>query len=164
MMKNLSNVFPAIFILAAGLFFFNLSVEADSELLTFEKDRIKVQTTDGVDIYFDVELALTRGQQKQGLMFRQEMADDAGMLFVFDDVDQRTFWMKNTYIPLDILFLGIDGEIHHIHHSARPQSETLITSKRDSKAVLEINGGLSHKYGIAEGMKVMHPVFNNVHE
>ena len=95
-------------------------------------------------------------------MHRTEMADNAGMLFVFGDVAMRSFWMKNTLIPLDMLFIHSDGTIHHIHHNAKPQDLTSITSKYPSLAVLELNGGTADKMGIKEGDVVEHTYFKNV--
>ena len=72
---------------------------------------------------------------------------------------ERRFWMKNTLIPLDIIFIKADGKIHHIHENAVPHDLTGIPSKGPVAAVLEINGGLSQTWGLAAGDKVMHPYF-----
>jgi uncharacterized membrane protein (UPF0127 family) len=106
--------------------------------VTFERDEIEVHSESGERDYFNVELAKTRSQQAQGLMFRKELKTNHGMLFIFDDVEKRSFWMKNTLIPLDMLFVAANGEIHHIHHNAKPQDLTSITSLYPSKAVLEL--------------------------
>ena len=135
-----------------------------SEAQAPQTDQVKIRTQNGEELVFNVELAVTPQQQQQGLMFRTELADDAGMLFVFDKIAKRSFWMKDTYIPLDILFLTIDGQIHHIHHRARPQQETLITAELPSKAVLEIRGGQVGKLDIKKGDIVLHPIFNNIYE
>lgn len=124
---------------------------------------IKIRTEEGEDLLFNVELALTGSQQSKGLMGRTFMEKDAGMLFLFSKEDKRSFWMKNTLIPLDILFVAKDGEIHHIHHNARPQDLTSITSERPAFAVLEINGGMAEKLGVKEGDFIIHPAFKNAH-
>jgi hypothetical protein len=108
---------------------------------------------------FRVEIAATPGQQARGLMYRQEMAADAGMLFLFPDDRVLSFWMKNTLIPLDMLFLAADGRIVHIHPRAEPLSLTPIRSPGPARAVLEINGGLSQRLGIRAGDRVEHPAF-----
>lgn len=109
-----------------------------------------------------VELAMTEKQMAVGLMNRTEMAADAGMLFWFGKDERETsFWMKNTYIPLDMLFIHADGTIARIHENARPLDETSIPSGGPVAAVLEINGGLSAKYGIKPGGTVHHPLFGN---
>lgn len=127
----------------------------------FETDEISIQKADGENLFFDVELALTPRQQARGLMFRTEMEDHEGMLFMFNDVAMRSFWMKDTLIPLDMLFIHPDGTIHHIHHNAKPQDLTSITSKYPSEAVLELNGGTADKMDIKVGDKVVHPYFRN---
>lgn len=128
----------------------------------FEWDTISIRKADGETLYFDVEMALTQPQQMQGLMFRKELADNAGMLFIFDNVSMRSFWMKNTLIPLDMLFVDEAGRIHHIQHKARPLDQTGLTSKFPSKAVLEIAGGLAERYGIKDGDVIVHDIFRNV--
>ena len=129
--------------------------------VTFERADISIRKQNGDELYLDVELAMNPQQLAQGLMYRTHMAENEGMLFLFDNVDMRSFWMKNTLIPLDMLFLHPDGTIHHIHHNAKPQDLTQITSKYPSKAVLELNGGTSDKMGIKEGHQVVHPFFKN---
>ncbi|MCB1650956.1 MAG: DUF192 domain-containing protein [Alphaproteobacteria bacterium] len=128
----------------------------------FEEDQLAIRTNDGERYYFNVELAVTSAQQSHGMMERTRMDDDAGMLFIFHGEGMRAFWMKDTLIPLDMLFLSEDGTIHHIHHNAKPQDETTITSRFPSKAVLELKGGMTDKLGIKEGDVVEHDVFRNV--
>ena len=103
---------------------------------------------------FHVELALTGEEQNRGLMFRKTMAADAGMLFVFDRQTVHTFWMKNTLIPLDMLFIGADKKIVGIVENAEPQTETPRTVGLPSQYVLEIGGGLSGQLGIRAGQAV----------
>jgi hypothetical protein len=105
---------------------------------------------------FTVELAATPDTRRQGLMHRRELAQDAGMLFIFERRGPRSFWMKNTLIALDMLFLVGDGRIVYIHHNAQPHSLTAI-SPAAAVAVLEINGGLSRRLGIKVGDQVLHP-------
>lgn len=124
-------------------------------------DQILIRKASGEEIAFMAELALTPKDQATGMMYRTSMPDNTAMLFIFDDEDRRSFWMKNTYIPLDILFLHGDGRIHHIHTNARPQDETLITSEADSKAVLEIPGGTADRLGLKPGDTVIYKAFGN---
>lgn len=121
---------------------------------------LTIETAQGPRV-FNIEIARFPEEQKQGLMNRKSLPADSGMLFLFADEVQRAFWMKNTLIPLDMLFIAKDGEIHHIHHNAKPLDETRITSERPAMAVLEINGGLSESLGITQGDKVIHPAFKN---
>jgi uncharacterized membrane protein (UPF0127 family) len=106
---------------------------------------------------FEVELATTPAEREQGLMFRKTLASNAGMLFLYPDEQQVAFWMKNTLIPLDMLFLKADGSIARIAHDAVPLDETPIPSNADVKAVLEVNGGTATALGIKEGDKVDYP-------
>jgi uncharacterized membrane protein (UPF0127 family) len=103
---------------------------------------------------FHVELALTADEQNRGLMFRKTLAPDAGMLFVFDRQSVHNFWMKNTLIPLDMLFIAADRRIVGIVANAEPQTETARTVGTPSQYVLEIGGGLSGKLGIRTGQTV----------
>jgi uncharacterized membrane protein (UPF0127 family) len=103
---------------------------------------------------FEVELATTPAEREQGLMFRKSMPSNAGMLFLYPSEQQVAFWMKNTLIPLDMLFLKADGSIARIAHDAVPLDETPIPSNAEVKAVLEVNGGTAAALGIKEGDKV----------
>ena len=103
---------------------------------------------------FEVELATTPDQRAQGLMFRKAMAANAGMLFLYPSEQAVSFWMKNTLIPLDMLFVKADGRIARIAHNARPLDETPISSDAPVNAVLELNGGTADQLGIKEGDRV----------
>ena len=110
---------------------------------------------------FTIELAETPIQQQRGLMFRPTLAPDAGMLFVYGDERPRSFWMKNTPLPLDILFVKANGTIVRIAANAKPFSEDPIPSREPVGAVLEIPGGRAAQLGVSVGNKVRHPVFQN---
>src|SRR5262245_44678642 len=105
-------------------------------------------------IPFKVELATTDAEQQKGLMFRAHMDPDAGMLFVFERDSVHTFWMKNTLIPLDMLFIGPDKKIVGIVANAEPQTERGRSVGLPSQYVLEIGGGLSGQLGIRAGQQV----------
>jgi uncharacterized protein len=117
--------------------------------------------TEGGARRFAVELAATPEEQAQGLMFRRALAADAGMLFDLGSTRPATFWMKNTLIPLDMLFIAADGHIADIHERAVPLSEAMIESKVPVRAVLELNGGTAARLGIHEGDVVHHALFGN---
>ncbi|HVY98989.1 MAG TPA: DUF192 domain-containing protein [Dongiaceae bacterium] len=106
---------------------------------------------------FEVELATTPAEREQGLMFRKTLAPNAGMLFLYPDEQPVAFWMKNTLIPLDMLFLRADGSIVRIAPNAVPLDETPIPSNAPVKAVLEVKGGTAAALGIKEGDKVDYP-------
>ena len=120
-----------------------------------------VKTQDGRQYSFNVELALTPSEQQKGLMFREKMPDMQGMLFVFGSEYVRSFWMKDTLIPLDIIFVEKTGRIQHIHSMAKPLDESLISSGAPSYAVLEINGGMADKLELNAGDYIFHEAFRN---
>jgi uncharacterized membrane protein (UPF0127 family) len=103
---------------------------------------------------FEVEIVTTPETRAQGLMFRKALAANAGMLFLYPGEQPVSFWMKNTLIPLDMLFLKADGSIAHIAHDAVPLDETPIDSGAAVKAVLEVKGGTATALGIKEGDRV----------
>lgn len=109
---------------------------------------------------FSVELARTREEQDKGLMFRRELPDGQGMLFDFTTEQTVAFWMENTYISLDIIFINGDGRIRRIAENAEPMSKTTIPSDGPVRAVLEVIGGTARKLGIKEGDRVVHPIFS----
>ncbi|MGA9657914.1 MAG: DUF192 domain-containing protein [Asticcacaulis sp.] len=108
---------------------------------------------------FTVEIARDYATREQGLMCRREMAENRGMLFEFQDADQRNFWMQNTLIGLDIIYIAPDGKIVSIQKNARPLDRTPLPSKGAASGVLEIGAGLSDKLGLAAGDTVIHPFF-----
>ncbi|MCB0324862.1 MAG: DUF192 domain-containing protein [Bdellovibrionales bacterium] len=97
------------------------------------------------------ELAVTPSQRARGLMYRKTMADSEGMLFLFPDEEERSFWMKNTYLELDIIFLDRDFRVVSIAKRAVPLSESARPSRKAAKYVVEVNGGLSDRWGVGEG-------------
>lgn len=127
--------------------------------IQFQHGDIVIQTQSGETLPFSIELALTPQQQMMGMMHRTEMADDSGMLFLFNQISVRSFWMKNTLIPLDMLFIDQAGIIQHIHHEAVPRDLTGISSQVPVRGVLELKGGMSKKLGIQKGDQVVHPAF-----
>lgn len=128
--------------------------------VSFEKSNLVIDTAGG-PLPFDVELALTPEQQQRGLMFRQKLGAREGMLFDFVDTRPLSFWMANTLIPLDMLFIAADGRIVRIHANAEPLSTRGIDSGMPARAVLEINGGAARMLGIKPGDVVRHAVFGN---
>jgi hypothetical protein len=101
-----------------------------------------------------VELAVTPEEQEKGLMFRTSLAPDAGMLFPFVPPRTATFWMKNTVIPLDLLFIRTDGAIVRIAAQAQPYSQATISANQPVMAVLELAGGRAAELGLKEGDRV----------
>ena len=108
---------------------------------------------------FSVEIADTVRERAQGLMFRESMGKSHGMLFIYQQPTFVSFWMKNTLIPLDMIFLDGRGVVRRVHSMAVPGDLTPIPGGDDILAVLEINGGLARRMGIAEGSEMRHPAF-----
>jgi len=106
---------------------------------------------------FAVEVADDEAGRAQGLMHRRSMPRGAGMLFVYDRPHRATFWMKNTLIPLDILFADASGTVRRIARMTEPMSERLIPGGEGIRYVLEINGGMADTLGIGEGSEMRHP-------
>lgn len=117
---------------------------------------LTIMTASGERRDFAVEVARTSEEHAIGLMFRHELADEAGMLFLFPAPRRASFWMRNTYIPLDLIFIGPDGRIESIQPNATPHSLKPIQSKGSVIAVLEIAGGLSERLGLTKGDRVIH--------
>ncbi len=101
-----------------------------------------------------IQIADNNDERAEGLMWRKYMPEDDGMLFIFDDEEPLTFWMKNTYIPLDMVFADKSGNIVSIYPEATPLSETSIPSGKPGKYVVEVNGGFCARYGIMPGDKI----------
>lgn len=110
---------------------------------------------------FKVELADNDATRARGMMFRTSMAPDAGMLFDFKQEQMASFWMRNTLIPLDMLFIKADGTILNIHQRAIPHDESGINSTGPVRAVLEVNGGTVSRLGIKPGDRVEHAIFGS---
>ena len=108
---------------------------------------------------FSIELADDDAERAQGLMHRESLPMSSGMLFVYPQPRFAGFWMKNTLISLDMLFLDATGTVTHIHHEAIPHDETPIIGGNSILAVLEINGGLARQMGIKVGSQMRHPAF-----
>ena len=113
--------------------------------------------TDKGEFPFTVEIADDDAERAQGLMFREQLAPDAGMLFDYGQEQLTSFWMQNTLIPLDMIFVGADGVVKNIHVNARPLDTTSIPSKFPVRFVLEIPGGRSVEIGLKAGDRMDHP-------
>ncbi len=121
--------------------------------------RVLVETAGGARHPVRVELARTPAEQAKGLMDRTSLAPDAGMLFLFEDNVEHSFWMKNTLIPLDMIFIDDQGTIVGIVERAEPRTLTGRTVGKPSRYVLEVNGGWSAAHGVTRGDRVR---FENV--
>jgi hypothetical protein len=126
----------------------------------FDKSKLVVETESGAHP-FTVEMALTPEERGRGLMFRQVMADDAGMLFDFGVDEEASMWMQNTFISLDMVFIEADGTVHRIARSTTPFSTDIVSSKGPVRAVLELNAGIARAIGLKTGDVVRHEMFGN---
>jgi hypothetical protein len=109
---------------------------------------------------YEVELALDHHSQMRGLMFRESLPERGGMLFVFGVERPQSFWMKNTLIPLDMIFADDRGVVQRVHSNAVPGDLTAIPGGPNIQYVLEINGGLAQSLGIAPGAEMQHPAID----
>jgi uncharacterized membrane protein (UPF0127 family) len=142
-----SPLIVANFLLATSIAAHALSVE-----------QLEIVTKGGVRV-FEVEMAVTPEEQEQGLMYRRELADGKGMLFDLGEERPAVFWMKNTYVSLDMIFIRADGSIASIAQNTKPLSEARIYSGAPVRGVLEVVAGTAKRYGIMPGDKVGHRLF-----
>jgi uncharacterized protein len=123
------------------------------------KQTLEIASQSGVHV-FSVELADNDAERAKGLMYRKELPEGQGMLFDFHREQDVSFWMQNTYISLDMIFIRADGRILRIAENTEPLSTRLVPSGGPVRAVLEIIGGSARKLGIAPGDRVASPIFN----
>lgn len=159
----MKKIFVFVFIVFVGLTFQNCKDSSRSENVNltrkvlFKKQgslEILKKNTDSVIATFDIEIADNDFKTQTGLMYRDSMEENQAMLFIFPDAQIRSFYMKNTEIPLDILYFNSDKTLVEFYENAKPFDETSLPSRTPSQYVLEINGGLSEKLGIERGDKI----------
>ena len=137
-----------------------LSVVVPALAAPAERECLLIEVQSGV-ASFRVEIADTPETMSLGLMWRTSLGEDQGMLFVYDPPRHTSFWMKNTLIPLDMLFIGVDGRVHRIEYNTQPLSLESIPSGIPVRAVLEIAAGVADKVGVQPGDRVHHAVFGD---
>ena len=128
--------------------------------IVFKRSSLVI-VTGGRELKFDIELAANDAERERGLMYRKELGPYQGMLFDFHREMAVSFWMKNTLLPLDMVFIAADGTVRHVHANAVPMSTDTIPSQFPVRGVLEINGGSARLLGIKPGDKVRHEIFGN---
>lgn len=151
-------VAPMRILLIAVLCLLPAATSAAASAAPPKSEALSVLTAKG-ERRFTVEVVREEAERNRGLMFRKSLAADAGMLFDYDPPQEVSFWMKNTLIPLDLLFLDERGGIIRIAAEATPLSEAPIPSGAPVLGVLEIMGGRAAEAGIAVGDRVLHPSF-----
>jgi len=124
-----------------------------------ERATLEIVSRTGVHV-FAVEVVSNDADRAKGLMFRKELPEGQGMLFDFQRDQEIAMWMRNTYIPLDMIFIAGDGRIRRIAENTEPMSEKIIPSGGPVRGVLEVIGGTARKLGIAPGDRVAHPMFS----
>jgi len=124
-------------------------------------ERLWLVTSPGQETPVDVEIAEAPEEKRLGLMFRTELTDGQGMLFAYGAPREITMWMRNTYIPLDMVFIRADGTVHRIESRAEPLSDRVIASQGPVSAVLELPGGAAERLGLEPGDRVRHPFFGD---
>ncbi len=163
LMKN--RLFPVLFLALAAVAPLSLVGVVPSlaqiKLQSFERDLLSIETAGGQRHRLEVELAVTVQQRAQGLMYRRRLAEDGGMLFLYDRVGILSMWMKNTVIPLDMIFIAPDGRIVDIAERTVPYSLETISARVAASAVLEVNGGTVARLGIQPGDQVLHRAFGS---
>jgi uncharacterized membrane protein (UPF0127 family) len=147
--RNIIILSVLVILIAASVYYFFIRKTEPKFVKGGEVTFIKTQSRETIRT-IDVETAITPESQVQGLMYRTYMADSLGMLFIMADVGKHAFWMKNTYIALDIAFIDSTGTIDTIYRNAKPLSERSLPSRQRIKYILETNGGFSDKNGIKE--------------
>ena len=116
-----------------------------------------VLKTESGEHSYSVEVADTDGEREVGLMFRRTLPEMSGMLFLYDPPQPIAMWMRNTYIPLDMIFVSADGLVHRIEANTEPHSTDLIPSGGAVAGVLELNAGQAAKIGLKRGDRVIYP-------
>src|ERR1700752_1611013 len=151
------RLFPRAWLIVSLIAVLGVFAGPAAQAATFQP--LEIVTKSGVHV-FSVEMATTEEEKTTGLMYRKELPDGKGMLFDFSPEQEVSMWMKNTYIPLDMIFIRADGRILPIAESPEPLSTKIIPSRGLAKGVLEVIAGTAQKYGIAPGDRVAHPLFN----
>jgi uncharacterized protein len=127
----------------------------------FRQSTLQIATPDARLHTFKVWIADDNERRARGLMFVKQLADNEGMLFVYEEAQRISMWMKNTFIPLDMVFIAADGKVINVAENTQPQSLTTIESDGDAIGVVELKGGTAARLHIAKGARVMHPVFSS---
>jgi len=152
-MRNRAGYFAAV-LFAIGVFTAVSSLAALVEAADRPSRSVLIIDTTRAPVRFEVEVVADEAARSRGLMYRKQLGRNAGMLFEFPDDDYRVFWMKNTILPLDMLFIRKDGTVSSIAADTTPYSESPISSTEPVRAVLEINSGRAAALGIVPGSRV----------
>ncbi|APG61242.1 DUF192 domain-containing protein [Christiangramia salexigens] len=130
------------------------SIETEPITFTKEGELYLIKSEGDTINKLDIELAESDYEHQTGLMYRESMKDSQGMLFIYDTERQRSFYMKNTYIPLDIIYYASDSTLVSIQKNATPRDETSLPSEGPAQFILEVNAGLSDQWNLQKGDKI----------
>jgi uncharacterized membrane protein (UPF0127 family) len=153
-LRLLSALSLTLFVLVASL----MPATAQSGSASSTLEPLQIMTASGRHD-FSVEVMRTDEERARGLMYRRFMAANRGMLFDFKTEQPINMWMKNTYLPLDMIFIARNGSVTHVVADTEPLSERIISSNGPAFAVLEVNAGIAAKIGLKPGDRVQHPMF-----
>ena len=150
------RVTALVIIAAAAIYFIfiygsNNGANPDEEYMFKKSGELTVLTSSGASVKIDIQIARTEFDRQLGLMFRKSMNENQGMLFIFPDVRVRSFWMRNTEIPLDMIFVDTSKRIINIARNTTPYSDVSYPSDGPAKYVIEVNGGFSDRHNISKG-------------
>lgn len=153
---KITAVIIAVLFLGSLIFSDLIFKKKDTEEYMFKKEGELVisDSTGSPRTKIDIEIADTEFDRELGLMMRKTMEENQGMLFIFPDAEPQSFWMRNTFIPLDMVFIDSSKQIITIRKNTRPLSDTDYSSTGPAQYVLEVNAGFTDKYGIKEGDKI----------
>ncbi len=153
--EKLTQILSFVFVIAVFLFG---AGQISSPLYEKSPTPLTIETTEGASVQFQTVVVTEPADLQRGLMHIKHLAVNQSMLFIYQESTTATFWMKNTYVSLDLLFIATDGLVVDIHHHATPLSTDQISSSHEVVAVLEINAGLCQKLGIKAGSVVRHSI------
>lgn len=155
------RIFTATLALFGLLFLSGVEAASDADVLDrlFPRSSLQIATSDARLHRFDIWVADTEQRRERGLMFVKHMAPDAGMLFIYPRSQNISMWMKNTYIPLDMLFVSSDGKVVKVVENTKPESLDTINSDGAVRGVIELNAGVAAQLKLRPGSVVIHPAF-----
>jgi len=151
-MKTLGHVLDIV-LSATALCAFYLT--APGEVFEFDKAEMTIVNTEGASHDLVLEVATSKKQRALGLMFREQMSEGAGMIFIFPSTRPARMWMKNMALELDMLFVDEDGVVREIRPHVHPHSDLIVSSRNPVRYVIELNGGASTSLGIRPGSRLI---------
>lgn len=153
-----AHVAALLFSFLAGMALLGAGATSATAEIKMRRDTMTLHTARGTH-RIEIEVAESEPEKAHGLMFRQSLGDNAGMLFPYSPPQEITMWMRNTFIPLDMIFIRADGTVLRVEAHTEPHSERIIPSRGDATGVLEMKAGSAERLGLKPGDRVEHPHF-----